>query len=132
MDFNDFPPHFGSNFEYFSSLFQKVEKAQKQYVLLVFLKAFACQNHPKYHPKYDLENERLQKLQKVVFLMILGSILEAKSIKKRIKIDSENRFEKTSTKTRKRAPKSQKNLWGAGYARPPLFRFSSKKAHAVS
>ena len=43
----------------------------------------------KIHPKFTLENERFQILQKVVFLMILGIVLGAKSIQQCIKIDIE-------------------------------------------
>ncbi len=103
MDFNDFPPHFGSKFDYFSSLCQKVEKAQKLCVLLGFLKVFACQNHAQYHQKYDLENERPQKSQKSVFLMILGFVLGGKSTPKRIKIEVKIRTRKSDNKQRKSA-----------------------------
>ena len=64
MDFNDFRGLFGLIFDYFLALFQKVKKASKPLFFVWFLKVFACKNHPKYPPKYNLENERPKSLKK--------------------------------------------------------------------
>ena len=67
------------------------------------LKVFACRNHIKYPPKYDLENERPQSRQKIDFYMIWGSVLGAKSIKKRIKIATEKTTETNIKKKREKS-----------------------------
>ena len=64
MDFNDFRGFFGSIFEYLFALFQKFKKASKPLFFVWFLKVFACKNHPKYPPKYNLENERPKSVKK--------------------------------------------------------------------
>ena len=58
--------------------------------------------HPKYRPKYDLENERPQKSQKVVFVIILGFVLGGKSTPKRIKIEVKIRARKSEQKEAKK------------------------------
>ena len=71
----------------------------------MFFEGLACNKHPKYRPKYDLENERPPKSQKVVFVIILGFVLGGKSTQKRIKIEVKIRARK---KWKKEGQKSKK------------------------
>ena len=85
--------------------------------------------------KYDLENERPPKSQKVAFFNDVGLRFGREIHKKMLKIDSENRVEKKGKKSRKsdqKAPQTEQGQLSDGLRVPPSSPSIRRKRRILS
>ena len=95
----------------------------------MYFQGFCMPKSSKIPPKYDFENEHLQKLQKAVFLMILDLVLGGKSIQKGAKSIAKMKLKKVEQKL-KNDPKMQKVFSTRRDTRSPLIRSKAPKLGA--